>query len=149
MPFYDRCCPTCERIEIDVLEPVVEPPKLCESCGTPTERAWITKPPNAIGDEMDHLQVNGLKEPRRFRSKLERKRWLKEAGLEEKDCHCPMPDSDKSKHGAAWVSGGTQWLANAEALAKSHHNGEFAGNEPSGENEHFNVKWYDENVDPR
>lgn len=116
-------------------------------CGEPTERAWITKPPNAIGDEMDHLQVNGLKEPRRFRSKQEHKRWLNEVGLEVKDCHCPMPGGDTDQHSSKWsAGGGTHWLENAEALALRNHNGEFAGNDPDGAEAHFPIRWANEDT---
>jgi hypothetical protein len=53
---------------------------------------------------MDHLQINGLKEPRRFRSKAERKRALKEAGFVEANCHVPRYGSDKGLDTTNWAA---------------------------------------------
>ena len=116
----------------------------CPDCGTITERAWLTKAPYAIGDAMDHLQKNGLKHPRRFRSKIEHRRWLKESGWAIKDEHCPPPDSDKGTHTTAWTSGGKEWLANAEALA--HRHGAGSGKDP--EPEPFHVTWSEGMLSP-
>ena len=138
MPFYDRLCPSCGWLAVDVLEPVNVPVQTCPACGDPTKRAWLTRSTNVIGDEMDHLQVNGLKEPRRFRSKLEHKRWLKENGYTIMDGHVGEYGSDKSKHSSRWAAGGgAEWLANAEELAK--RNGASAGKDP--EDKPFNIKW--------
>lgn len=52
---------------------------------------------------MDHVQVNGLREPRRFTSKQERKRWMKENGYREFVRH-KGTDSDKSKHTTNWAA---------------------------------------------
>ena len=83
MPFYDRLCTACGTTQIDSFEPVEPPRLLCADCGEPTERAWLTKPSNVIPDSMDWTQVNGCKRPIRFRSKSERRRYLKGAGWRE------------------------------------------------------------------
>jgi hypothetical protein len=57
-----------------------------------------------IGDECDFTQVNGLKAPRRFRSKQEHKRWLKANGYEIVDTHVGLQGSDKSPHTTNWAS---------------------------------------------
>ena len=80
-------------------EPITVGVKPCPDCGAPTKRAWLTKATTVIGDEIDHVQVNGCKTPIRFRSRAERKRYLKEHGWREQDYFAPMPGSDKSKHG--------------------------------------------------
>ena len=116
----------------------------CPDCGAVTVRAWLTRFPSTIGDEMDHVQRNGLKHPRRFRSKLEHKRWLKDAGWTVKDEHCPEPGSDKGKHTSAWTGGGKEWLANAEALAA--RNGAGSGKDP--EPEPFHVTWTEGTLTP-
>lgn len=38
-----------------------------------------------IGDEVDFVQTNGLRHPRRFRSRLDHQRWLKENDYRVKD----------------------------------------------------------------
>lgn len=137
MPLYDRLCNGCGWVAIDVIEPIHAGTVTCPACGDPTERAWLTKSSNVIGDEMDHVQVNGLKTPRRFRSKQERKRWLKEAGYEEKGEHKGLQGSDKSPHTTRWEGGGKEWLAKAEALAQRH--GGIGAKEP--EEAPFHVNW--------
>lgn len=77
MPFYDRICPSCRAEQRDCFEPVVSPAVLCADCGEPTERAWLAKPANILRDEIDFIQHNGTKHPIRFRSRIERNRWLK------------------------------------------------------------------------
>lgn len=117
MPTFDRLCPSCGWTKIDSLEPTTPQPVLCDECGEPTERAWLTKPANVIGDEMDWTQTNGLKHPRRFRSKSEHRRWLKESGWTVKERHAE--------------AGGKDWLAKAEALAQRH--GGVGTKEPESE----------------
>jgi hypothetical protein len=99
---------------------------------------WLSAPPNVIGDEMDHVQVNGLRHPRRFRSKQEHARWLKSEGFTVKDEHKPLLGSDKSPHSTRWASGGKKWLADAEALAA--RNGSGSGNQPE-EDHRWNISW--------
>lgn len=53
---------------------------LCGDCGEPTDRAWLSKPANVIGDECDFTQHNGTKIPIRFRSRREHRLWLKKNG---------------------------------------------------------------------
>jgi len=69
-------------------------------------RAWVTKPPNVVGDEIDLVSHNGEKHPMRFRSRADHRRWLKEKGYRIKD--------DASGHSS---TGGVQWLKDAEVLA--------------------------------
>ena len=131
MPFYDRACPACHARAIDVLEPIHASDPPCPTCATPMIRTWFTTSATVIRDEIWHTQVNGFKTPRKFYSKAERRRALKEAGWVEQNTHIPSPGSDKSSHTTNWAAtGGTKWLQDAEALAKGHHNGEFTGHDP-------------------
>jgi hypothetical protein len=141
VPMYDRRCAFCGWTAIDRLEAIAAWILPCPECGQPTERAWLTKPPAAIGDEMDHVQVNGLNQPRRFRHKSERKRALKEAGWREYDAHCPTPGSDHDPHSVKWGAGGKVWLDKVEAQAREHHNGGFIGNAPADPNSEFHITW--------
>lgn len=120
MPFYDRTCTACDYCIIDVLEPVYADNTSCPDCGQPTARAWMSAPPNVIGDECDFVTRNGEKNPRRFRHKSEHRRWLKEN-------HFIVKDEAVSgdKHTKTWTAGGKQWLADAEALAM--RNGSASG----------------------
>lgn len=65
-----------------------------------------------VGDECDFVQTNGLKHPRRFQSKLEFKRWLKENDFQVKDTHVAPLDSDKSPHTSNWGSRMDPYTAN-------------------------------------
>jgi len=141
MPNYDRVCEGCGAVVIDVMEPVHAPNPPCEDCGAPMLRAWLTKPPSAIGDETDFVSHNGERHPRRFRSKQEHKRWLKEKGYTIKDEHIGQQGTDKSPHSTPWVAGGKEWLANAEAAAKAHHNGGYRGNPPAEPSSFPNIRW--------
>ncbi len=137
MPYYDRSC-DCGWQAIDLMEPIYVGTVPCPACGAPTQRAWLTKAPAEIGDEMNHLQVNGLKEPRLFTSKQEHKRWMKENGYQIMDSHVGQdPGTDKSRFSAPWTGGGKEWLANAEELAK--RNGAYVGNDP--DEKPFNIRW--------
>lgn len=69
-----------------------------------------------IGDEMDHVQVNGLKHPRRFTSKQEHKRWLKEHGYRIYDTHEGDQGSDKNKFTTRLATMDPQTLKNAQEL---------------------------------
>lgn len=146
MPYYDRTCTVCDWQAVDLHEPI-DPPTVppCPACDAPTARAWLTKPPNAVGDECDFVEHNGTKTPIRFRSKIEFKRWLKEQGLRVVDSHVSMEGTDKAEHTTAWTAGGKDWLAKAEAAAKAHHNGGFLGNEPTYDPP-LNIQWLDMNT---
>ena len=109
MPTYDRVCPSCRSEQRDCFEPVSAPVVLCTDCGEPTERAWLAKPANILRDEIDIRQVNGTKEPIRFRSRIERNRWLKQHHYRE----AGDGTSKGSKSGACIDA---QTLANAAAL---------------------------------
>lgn len=113
MKYFDRKCPACGTITIDSLEPSDAPVILCSQCGEPTERAWIAKAATVIGDECDFTSRNGEREPRRFRSKLEHRRWLKEKGYRINDAHVGTQDGDTSKHTTRWAAMDQQTLQNA------------------------------------
>lgn len=139
MPFYDRRCTGCEWKAVDVLEPItLAISVVCPVCHEPTERAWLSAPPNVIGDECDFTSNNGEKTPIRFRSKADHKRWLREKGYVVKDSHVGEAGSDKSKFSTRWVGGGKQWMADAEELAK--RNGSASGTTPTPD-DHFNIEW--------
>lgn len=138
MPNYDRICDSCGWFSVDLLEPIAAPPVPCPDCSAETKRAWLTAPPTVIGDEMDHVQVNGLRHPRRFRSKEEHRLWLKSSGWRVSEEFAPMPGTDKSPHSVRSITGGKQWLADAEALAL--RNGAAEGKEPE-DDYRWNIAW--------
>lgn len=79
-------------------------------------RTWLTKASCVIGDEMDHVQVNGCTEPIRFTSKQERKRWMKEHGYVDAVRHVGEDGGDKSRHTSRWVTMDQYTLDNAREL---------------------------------
>jgi hypothetical protein len=103
---YDLKCDGCERVDIDVLEPVSAPRRTCE-CGGTLWRTWATKPPAAIGDECDVTIEHGLCHengtPRRFTSKSEIARAAKAAGLMNYVRHVGERGSDKSPMTSRWI----------------------------------------------
>jgi hypothetical protein len=116
VPIYDRLCESCGWRREDCLEPVEPPVRVCDDCGQPTVRAWFTKASNVIGDEMDHVQVNGTNVPIRFRSKQERKRFLKAHGWREAGEHAPPAGTDKSKLTQSWAAVSAETLESAKVL---------------------------------
>lgn len=106
----------------------------CEKCGAElVVGSWPFCPHgkgmyNAIGDEMDHWQVNGTQTPIHFTSKQERQRWLKANGYREYVRHIGT-DSDQSKHTTRWVGMDPQTLENARVLLERAAK-EPARNEP-------------------
>lgn len=103
MPLFDRRCVSCDWTAIDIWEPVSAPNCPCPVCGTSTERAWLTKATTVVVDECDFVQHNGLKHPRRFRSKQEFKRWLRENHYAVHDTHRGENDTDKSRFTKSWA----------------------------------------------
>lgn len=99
-------------------EPINHPAPPCPECGLALVRAWLTKCSAVIGDEMHHWQVNGLKTPRLFESKQERRRWMKEEGFRECAYHIGLDGSDKSKHTRRWEAMDAQTLENARILVE-------------------------------
>jgi len=76
-------------------------PVLCR-CGGETERAWLSKAPCVVGDEIDITIKHGLcspeGEPVRYRSKAEMRRVAKERGLVNRVEHRGSSGSDKNRH---------------------------------------------------
>jgi hypothetical protein len=56
-----------------------------------------------LGDEIDEINENVSHEPVHFRSRAEKKRYLKEHGLIEFVRHVGEQGSDKSKHTSRWI----------------------------------------------
>jgi hypothetical protein len=104
MPYYDRLCRACGWQAIDVWEPVHADAPTCPQCAAQTERAWLTTPPTAIGDECDFTQTNGTPTPIRFRSKSEHRRWLKQHGYEVVASHVGQYGTDKSPFSTNWAA---------------------------------------------
>lgn len=96
----------------------------CDKCGVEIEIGDFPFCPHGrgystvVGDEMDHVQVNGTREPIRFRSKQARKRWMKANGLRECAYHIGLDGSDKSKHTRRWEAMDAQTLENARILVE-------------------------------
>lgn len=83
----------------------------CDTCGKPLAMGeWPFCPHGfalvglkQIGDEIDEVNENVGHEPVHFRSRSEKKRYLKEHGLQEFVRHVGAPGSDKSRHTVRWV----------------------------------------------
>lgn len=116
MPFFDRRCGSCGTVTLDSFEPSDAPTILCAECGEPTDRVWLSKASNVIGDECDFVRMNGTREPFRVTSKIEDRRWLKERGYRIKDEHIGQEGSDKSTLSQRCGGMDPQTLANATAL---------------------------------
>lgn len=146
MPFYDRKCLACDWTAIDVFEAVHEPASACPSCGELTERAWLTTVSTVIGDEIDHTQVNGTRDPIRFRSRSELRRWRKEHGYVVVDSHVGKPGSDKSPFTSDWNRGGYDpyTAANVKELLERA----FQAPQITEERDTFHVDWYDADGQP-
>ena len=110
----------------------------CPECGAPTARAWLSKASNVIGDEIDLIQTNGLRHPRRFTSRLEHQRWLKENGYRIKDTHVGEQGSDKSKYTQSAAIMDPQTLENARYLVT--HRQMIDAEEPD---EPLNITWHE------
>jgi len=111
MPMYDRICRNGHQT-IDCWEPitVLEPVKPCKECGAPTERAWLQRASNVIGDGipggelMHHGICNDDGTPKRYYSKSEMARAAAEKGLVNAVRHVPdNKGTDKSKHTTRWI----------------------------------------------
>lgn len=83
---------------------------ICESCGGTIEiGSWPFCPDhsrgfsNVIGDEIDERHENLGDKIVSFKSREEKKRYLKEHGIYDATRHVGAPGSDKSKHTSRWV----------------------------------------------
>jgi putative FmdB family regulatory protein len=108
VPMYDRVCRACGE-QFDRLEPITPPDVACPKCGSPTERAWCSKAPGAIPDNVPggiHVSNALCHEdgsPRRFDSKSEMHRYAKEHGWTNYVQHQGGKGGDKSKHTSRWI----------------------------------------------
>ena len=93
----DLRCDTCHETAIEVWQTKGDPFPPCPECGSARRRVHTTFPA-VHGDEMDEVIDNLGRDPIRVRSKAERKRLMKEAGVVEKVQHKGLQGSDKSPH---------------------------------------------------
>lgn len=118
MPIYDYACRVCERIAVDILEPMTVGPRVCgwsrdgddlKRCPGIMDRVLLpTHRNNVIGDECDILVKHGLCHadgtPQRFTSKTEMRREAHRRGLTPHVTHqADSRGSDKSKHTSRWI----------------------------------------------
>lgn len=117
MPMYDFKCDhsACGAV-FEALKPVGTLVTECRVCGGMADKVWLTRASNVIGDECDIWQENGFATPQHFRSKLERRRALKEGGYEEGVRHVGVPGTDKSPHTQSWAAIGPGTLEAARSL---------------------------------
>ena len=100
MPKYDYICQQGHE-QIDVYAKYGDRPP-CPTCGGSVEILWKSSFPNIIGDEMHYTDHNMASQPITFTSKAERRRKMKELGIQEKIRHVGVPGSDKSAHTSRW-----------------------------------------------
>lgn len=96
MPRYDQRCRSCAW-DAEITVPWDVNPA-CPICGGDTERVWW-KAAHVSGDECDFVTEHGFKTPRRFTSRAEWKRAMKEAGIRPYDKFTPMAGTDKPRVG--------------------------------------------------
>lgn len=112
-------------------------PPVCEACGALTERVWLSHAQTVIGDECDFIQHNGTREPIRFRSRAEFRRWLKETGWEVKDTHVPKQGTDKSPFTTNWGSRCDAYTANNVRILMER----AFQQKPDPPDEPVNIRW--------
>lgn len=102
----------------------------CEKCGVVLAVGDFPFCPHGlgnstvVGDECDFVQENGFAHPRRFRSKQDYARTLREKGLENAVRHVTLPGTDKSPYTSDWSRGiDPQTLANVKALMERQGHG--------------------------
>lgn len=107
MPMFDRKCQKCDKITMDVLEPVHTGLLPCP-CGGETERVWLGKASGVIPDGIPGgvWIKNGLcnsdGSPRRYDSHTEMRKEAAKRGLVNHVVHMGSQGSDKSKHTTKW-----------------------------------------------
>ena len=108
-PFYDRKCTSCERVTLDVMEPVKAPYVSCV-CGGATDRVWLPGAKTGViadsipgGIMMKHGICNEDGTPKRYDSWSEVRRAAKEKNLVNRVRHIGLPGTDKSPHTTRWV----------------------------------------------
>lgn len=108
MPMYDYQCKTCGLQQIDVLEPIVSPIRLCD-CGGTLTRTWLTKFPAVHSDSIRGgiLIHNGICDadgkPVRYYSKSDMRRAAKEKGVQPRVEH--IGDVERGTDKARKVNG--------------------------------------------
>lgn len=128
MPRFDQACRACSWTGEILVPPHTHPP--CPVCGGATERVWRASA-RVVGDDIPGgLTLENVgHEPVTVYSHAERRRLLKERGLEECVRHVPVPGTDKSPHTTSWASVSPETLATAGAWLAARSGG--AGRTPS------------------
>lgn len=114
MPMYDFKCEEDHLSE--ALRPLGTQEIPCPTCGKVATKVWMSHTPAVIGDACDIHQENGFPTVQHFTSKSERRRALKEAGIQEMHRHVGVPGTDKSPHTTLWSAISAETLANAKAM---------------------------------
>lgn len=113
----------------------------CEKCGHEMEvgdfpfcrgeRSDHVKQAGGVnGDECDFIQENGLKHPRRFRSKQEFKRWLDANSYENKVCNAGPHDKIVAR--MVTMDAYTMWAAEQLATRNGGSKGKDVASDPTG-----------------
>lgn len=109
MPLYDYKCPTCHELVLDVAKRIADRNDcpICPLCGDTTKRHMSLAGGSNIRDDFPGgIVIENLgPHPIKVYSNTERKRIMKERGLEEFIRHTPVPGSDKSPNTADWSKG--------------------------------------------
>lgn len=116
MPMFDVTCEPCQYDKIEVWA-WSRAKAVCPNCGGPVSTFYgYSKASEAHGDEIDYVAENLGPTPVHIRSKSERRRLMKENGLEEMVRHTGIPGTDKSPHTSRWDAASPEQLAGAIAM---------------------------------
>jgi hypothetical protein len=101
---YDRLCESCGKKQLDCYEAIGASDPACD-CGGAMKRAFIGRSHAVIGDDIigGETLENVGHEPVTFYSKSEKRRYLREHGLESFVRHVGRPGSDKSPYTTRWI----------------------------------------------
>lgn len=118
MPMFDVVCDGCGHEEIDVFAHSRDRIGHCPGCGglLRTLYGYDGCASAVLGDEIDYIAENLGPTPIHIRSRAERRRIIKEQGLEEFIRHTGVPGTDKSPHTTKWDAISPEQMAGATAM---------------------------------
>lgn len=115
MPYFDFKCECGNEYEDLVRKGDT---LACPECGsTCVVKTWKSRVgATVIGDEIDYVAENLGPHPVHIRSREQRRRLMREQGLEEHVRHVGVPGTDKSPHTSSWSSMSQETLDGAREM---------------------------------